>query len=363
MNKLIRAATFIGLGITVIGLLVAPGRIWPNILIAANYLTHLSLSALFLIAVLYVTKAGWGVAIRRIPEAMSVSLIWAFLLMLIVAFGAQNLYEWTHKDIVNLDHLLALKSGWLNPTFFTVRIFVYFLLWLSFGWLLIRNSRLQDIDGDISKTSSNIRISALFLAVFAVTLSLSSWDWLMSLEPHWYSTIFSAYIFAGMFLTGISATIIFAVIMKRKGLFNGKEEWRIDGINLYSSNVTKKHFHDLGKLLFAFSSFWAYLWFCQYMLIWYANIPEETIYFVKRRVEGWDAFFFMNLILNWIIPFDLYIAVMPVFSNFPVMTLWELGPMLFILSLFTWTTFTLFETAPSIPIKDPLLQESLGKED
>ena len=240
-------------------------------------------------ALLYVTSAGWGTALRRLPEAM-VALIPAGMLGIFMVFAGQpSLYPWT-ADHANANHSAsAFTATWLKWPFFLLRAGVYFGLWYLLANALVRNSRRQDIVGDLDLTQRNVRLSALFLVVFSVTFWLASDDWIMSLDQGWSSTIFGAYNFAGMFQAGLAAVIVLAVWLHRLGPFRHV--------------LTEEHRHDLGKLLFAFSTFWAYIWFCQYMLIWYVNNPEETSYYIRRLEGAWQPLVFVNVILNWVVPF------------------------------------------------------------
>ncbi len=390
-EKALRAGVLLGGAGFVAGLLWAPDRIWPAFLIAVTYLVHLGLAAAFFLAVQNTTKAGWSVLLRRVPEAMTASLAWAALLVPMLLFGVHELYSWTHEDAFTGAHAwMAGKKAWLNLPFFSVRTFLYFAAWLLPAALLVRNSRLQDDDGLIIHTVRNRKVSAIFLFLFAITVSAASFDWLMSLEPEWYSTIFGAYVFAGLFLTGSAATTIVVILLRRKGSFRKSKFCRFDHLGEIApeeSLISPAHLHDLGKLVFAFSSFWAYLWFCQFMLIWYTNMPEESLYFARRMRGGWETFFWINVALNWVIPFfglmsrtfkrderilllvslsvllghwvDLYVMVQPVFFDRPVLGLWELAPMCGVAALFLLTTFVRLRAVPLIPLRDPLVEESV----
>jgi hypothetical protein len=243
-----------------------------------------------------------------------------------------------------------------------------------FSYAIVRTSRRQDTDGDVSHTRKNIRLSAGFLAVFAISFSFAGVDWFMSLEPHWYSTIFGVYHFAGLILGGLAMITILAIWLERRGPLRGI--------------LTKEHLHDLGKLLFAFSTFWMYIWFCQYMLIWYANIPEETSYFTSRVRGFWWPVFLLNFLLNWAVPFvvllsvrakrnsstllevcwtilagrwvDLYLMIFPpLVGEYPVFGVWELGFLLGSGGLFGLVLFKALRSASLVPVNDPYLAESL----
>lgn len=372
--KILRAIAILGGVIFILGLFFAPERIWPNVLLANYYLLGLGLAGVFFIAIQYVSNAGWAAAIRRVPEAMTSVLPVAAVLMLLMIFGIHTLYHWSHESVVAQDHLLQAKSGWLNTPFFIVRIVVYFGLWILFTLFMVRFSRKQDENGDISYTKKNVRLSAIFLVVFPLTFSLACFDWIMSLEPHWFSTIFAIYNFSGLFLNGIAALTFIVILLRRWGVLQGI--------------VTESHLHDLGKLLFAFSTFWMYIWFSQYILIWYANIPEEVIYFTRRETGSWFTFGFLNLAFNWVFPFillisakakknegllfkacmivmvghwiDLFWMILPPFmTNISFVGIWDIGPVAGAIALFFLITFRSLSRGNVIPINDPYLSESL----
>jgi hypothetical protein len=188
-----------------------------------------------------------------------------------------------------VSHALHAKAVWLNPSFFLARALVVLVLWMALASLL--RDRLAALDRRPSAEANRAfaRASVLFLLLLAPTLSAASWDWAMSLEPEWYSTMFSVYIFSGTFLGGIAAVAVLAIWLDRRGLLGRR--------------LAPETLHDLGKLLFAFGTFWAYIWFCQYLLIWYSNLPEETPYFARRLTGGWTLLFWLNPVLNFGVPF------------------------------------------------------------
>jgi len=266
-------------------------RAWSTILVNQFYFVSIALGGTFLIAVQYVSNASWGTGLRRIPEAMTAYLPTALLLGLVMVMGIGSLYHWSHQEAVATDELLRHKLIYLNIPGFIGRMIFFIGIWILFSKLIVRNSRQQDITGDRVHTKRNVKYSAIFIPVFALTYTFASYDWMMSLEPHWFSTIFSIYTFSSLFLHGVGMVTLIVLILLASGYLKGV--------------VNENHLHDLGKLIFAFSTFWAYCWFCQYMLIWYANIPEETAYFLNRHEGKWFAIFIINLFLNWIVPFFL----------------------------------------------------------
>ncbi|MBI5473784.1 MAG: hypothetical protein HY961_15715 [Ignavibacteriae bacterium] len=367
-------ASMAGVAITIAGLFIAPERTLPNILLANYYLLGLGLAGVMFIALLYVSNAGWATAIRRVPEAMTSVLPISALVMIALLLGVHTLYEWSHESVVAKDHLLQAKSGWLNVPFFAIRTVVYLAIWLGFAYAIVRASRAQDAAEGLHSTITNRKLSAAFLVVFALTFTVASMDWIMSLQPHWFSTIFAIYNFCGLFLNGIATMTVIVILLRRWGPFE-----RI---------INESHLHDLGKLVFAFSTFWMYIWFSQYILIWYANIPEEVRYYTQREQGGWLPLTIINVVFNWLIPFltllpiwtkksegvllrvcilimlahwvDLFWMILPPFmAESPTVFLWEVGPMLAAVSGFFLLVFRALARYNLVPVNDPMLQESL----
>jgi hypothetical protein len=270
------------------GVVLAPPRAWANWLLVSYYLLSLGLGSAVLVALLYVTGAAWGVALRRVPEAMTALLPAAALGLGLVLLVYPHLYPW-FDPAQGRDSLSPFQRVWLTRPFFLLRSLVYLTVWITFAFAMVRTSRRQDQTGAAGLTARNVSLSALFLVVFAVTCWLAGTDWIMSLEPHWSSTIFGVYNFAGIFLSALAAVSLAAVALYWQGPFR--------------SILTPQRLHDLGTLLFAFSSFWMYVWFCQYLLIWYVNQPEESVYFWRRQQGGWQTLFLLNVVLNWGVPF------------------------------------------------------------
>lgn len=363
-----------GSAVVAAGLVLEPHRIWPNLLLAGFYVVGVGLAAGLLVALSYISNAGWLTAIRRVPEAMASNVYVGGLWMILLLVGAHSLYEWSHADVVAADELLQKKQFLLNVPFFSVRSIAYVVLWSVCTSLLVRTSLRQDETGDVGLTLQNRSIAAVFTVVFTLTFWIASMDWIMSLEPHWYSTIFGVYNFSGTFTAGVAAVTIAVIVLRRRGYL--KEFVRDD------------HLHDLGKLLFAFSTFWMYIWFSQYLLIWYANIPEETIYFIRREEAGWGTFTILLLLFRWVIPFivlmprsakrnegillrisivilighwiDLFWMIFPPFMpGNPSFGIWEVGPLILGVGLVCLVTAKSLFRARLIPAKDPMLVESL----
>jgi hypothetical protein len=350
----------------------APDRVWPNVLLVSYYLLALGLAGIVFEALQYVSGAGWSVGLRRVPEAMIAVMPIAAVGLGLVFVAKPSLYPWADASVTEASP--PLRRDWYNRPFFLARAAVYIATWLVLGIALVRTSRRQDQDHAIAHTRTNIRLSAIFLVVFGVTFWLASSDWLMSLEPEWSSTMFAVYQFAGLFLAGLAGVILLAAWLRRLGPFR--------------QVLTREHVHDLGKLLFGFSTFWMYLWLFQYLLVWYVNNPEETVYFTRRLNGVWGPLFVLNIVLNWGIPFlvllpkatkqhigvlvavsvvvlagrwlDLYLAILP-YAGEPTPTTfaWELGLLAGVAGLFALVFFAALGKAAVIPVGDPFLSESL----
>ncbi|MDE3168209.1 MAG: hypothetical protein KGN36_20570, partial [Acidobacteriota bacterium] len=248
-----------------VGLVLAPERAWASLMMVSFWLVAMGLTGGFFVGLQYACGAGWAVAFRRVPEAMTAALPAGAAGLFIVFLAHPDLYPW----MAHPGESAGFHAFWLNRPFFLLRAVIYFAIWLGFSSYLIRNSRRQDEDGSLKYTRRNIKVSVAYMVVFALTFWLASVDWIMSLEPEWTNTIFGIYNFAGMFVAGVAAIILLVLWLKRSAPLR--------------DFVNDEHLHDLGKLLFAFSTFWMYIFFSQYMLIWYADITEETVYFILRQ--------------------------------------------------------------------------------
>jgi len=363
----------------VAGLVVAPARIWPGILLVSLYLVGMGLAGIFFVALQYAAGATWSVAFRRVPESLASVLPVGALGLAAVFLLHPAVYPWWSGLPGEAEGAQAFKAIWLSPVFFLARAAVYLIAWMLFAAAIVRNSRRQDADGNAAHTLRNVRLSVAFFPVFAVTVCLASFDWIMSLEPKWYSTIFGVYNFAGLFTGGLAGIIVLVVLLCNLGP---------RGMGPLHGVASPEHLHDLGKLLFGFCTFWMYIWFAQYMLIWYANIPEETTYYVARLRGLWAPLFVLNVCLNWVVPFlvllpqgtkraprvivkvalvvlagrylDLYLMVMPPFAGAsPVFGLWELAPVVLGGGVLALVVLRTLASAAIIPQRDPLLANSL----
>lgn len=276
-------------------------RLKANFWINNLFFTGLAVIGLFWVAIQYAAQAGWSAGFQRVPIAMASWLPIAGVLMLVTwLLSNHDLFHWTHEYLYNkeladgsvnpqYDPIIAGKKGYLNTIFYLARMVVFFGIWILFFVLLRNKMKEEDLHGGTSYWYTMRKYSAIFLVLFAVTSSMAAWDWVMSIDPHWFSTLFGWYVFASWWVSGIAAITLIVVLLREYG---------------YLKIVTENHLHDLGKFLFAFSIFWTYLWFSQFLLIYYANIPEESIYYIERlSSDFYSPIFFINLFLNFLFPF------------------------------------------------------------
>ena len=257
------------------------------------YFLSISLGGLFFVALQHITRAGWSVTVRRVAELLAGNMFCLALLFLpivaAVLLGNTNLYPWTDPKAVAGDELLRHKAPYLNLPFFGIRCVFYFTVWWLLGRFFLVRSVQQDYTGDPSLTLRMERLSPIAMLLFAATVSFASFDWLMSLQPQWFSTIFGVYYFSGCVVGLLAALILLVMLLQATGRL--------------TASITAEHYHDLGKLLLAFVIFWGYIAFSQYMLIWYANIPEETAWYLVRQTGSWKWVTVLLLFGHLLIPF------------------------------------------------------------
>lgn len=357
-----------------VGLFYDAQEIWSGFLLGFSYVTGVALAGGVFVSVLYLTSARWGVAMRRIPEAMIGTLPWLAALGVVLLFGVSSLYPWSHDHVIDHSPLVAHKTGWLNTGFFAVRMVLYFVVWIWISRRIISSSRSQDADGERSHSAANLKNGALFMAAFAITFSLASVDWIQSLEPEWFSTIYALLTAGGAIGAGLAVVMIVCVLLRASGPLRGV--------------VTDDHLDDLGKVAMSFALFWGYIWYCQYMLIWYTNMPEEALHHIAREAGGWAVLTPANIFLNFVIPFvalmpkrarrsggvvlrvafvmlvghalDLFILINPPMQTAgPSIGIWHLAPMIGIGCLFIELLLRKLAEAPLVPMRDPFLHESL----
>ncbi len=365
------------------GILIDPQRTWANYLIDSYFFISLAIGAMFFLAIQYITQSGWSSMFNRVPEAMGSYLPYAGVLMLIfIIFGSHSIYHWTHHSAVESDVLLQHKSPYLNLPFFIIRFVVIFGAWISLMVLLRRLSLKQDIAGGLTNFHKSEYYSKVFIFVLALTFSLGTFDWIMSIDAHWFSTLFAIKNFISAFLHGSAVVALIVILLYQQGYF---------------PKLNKAHLHDFSKYMFIIGIIWAYMWFTQYLLIWYANMPEETVYYQTRISSEWRVLFYGNVVLNWLFPFlflmlnkiadnkyallftaavlmvgmwvDLYVQIMPgstMSDTSPMglnsIGLVEIGTFLGFLGVFTFAVSRSLSKANLIPVKHPYLEESLMHE-
>jgi hypothetical protein len=290
----------IGVVTIIFGLITDHKTAWASYLIATYYFLSLAIGGAFFLVLQSISQSGWSSAFKRVAEAMMSYIPFAALFFLLLWFGMRDLYQWTHSDVVSADPVLQHKSSFLNIPFFFVRMILYFVLWIVFARKL-RQISLQEDTLDPSDSKGIMVLfgktelySKIFIFILAITFSLSAIDWIMSVDVKWYSTIFALKNMVAAFLHGISILTLIVFILVKKGYF---------------PFFNKYHLHDFARYIFMFSIIWGYFWFAQFMIIWYGNIPEETVYFSERWKEGWKVLFFLEIGLNWFIPFMVLLPV------------------------------------------------------
>ena len=351
-----------------------PHRAWGSYLIGFFFFVSLALAGSFFVALQYLTSAGWSVSVRRIPEAMTAFLIPGAVLGGGVILGAHHLYHWTQDEAMKSDLVLLHKAPYLNLSRMALSAIVVFVVWIGLSSWITSNSRRQDHTGAARLTRRNAVLSAVFMVLFALSYSVASIDWLMSLDPHWFSTIWAPYMFSILMQVGMAFIALTTVLLRRTG--------KLDGF------VSDHHIHDLGKLTFAFTVFWAYIAFSQFLLIWYANLPEETTFFIERFHHGWGYVSVALPIVKFVIPFlvllpktakhrpavlvpvalwiiaatflELWWIVGPVVSHHGLSVPWmELVVFVGFLGVFAVAFLWALSRHELVPIKDPRLSESI----
>lgn len=353
---------------------------WAALYVACIFFMLISVGVLAFYAIQYAAQAGWSPILFRVMEGITAYLlpgsIIFFVLLVAAGMHFNHLFVWMDPEVVNpesvkFDKLIFLKKGWLNVGRFLGTAAIILIVWNYVRFKFVKNSIAQDSAEDNAPYKRNFKLAAFFLVFFIVSESIMSWDWVMSVDPHWYSTLFGWYVFASFFVSGITVIAMITLYLKSKG---------------YLENVNTSHIHDLAKFMFGISIFWTYLWFSQFMLIWYSNIPEEVTYFVTR-IEHYKLPFFGMLALNFIFPLlilintdfkrltwivvmagivilfghyiDFFNMIMPAtvgdqwFIGIP-----EIGALMFFLGLFIFVVFSALTKAPLVAKGNPLIEES-----
>lgn len=363
-------------------------RIFASLWVNNVFFTGIGIIGLFFVAIQFAAQAGWSAPINRIPLAIGHWIPIAGVLMLVSWFVVKgDVFHWTHTDLYKPiseggDKIIQGKSVlWFwpmamgtFPVFYIARMVVFFGLWYMFFTWIKKEMLAQDIDGDVEHWYSARKSSAIFLIIFAVSSSIAAWDWVMSIEPHWFSTMVGWYVFASWWVTGLAMITLIVAGLKDAG---------------YLKQVNANHLHDLGKFCFAFSIFWTYIWFSQFLLIYYANIPEETVFFVQRlRTPPYAWIFYANLFLNFVLPFLLFMTrdakrhmsmlkvVCPIiiighwFDFYNMITpgvmhshggvgFLEIGLTMLFIAIFLYVVLGALAKAPLVAKHDPLMEESM----
>lgn len=363
-------------------------RLFTTLWMNNIYFVGIGIIGLFFVAIQYAAQAGWSVGVKRIGLAFGNWLPIAGILTLVLFFVVKHdVFHWTHEylydaDGEQFDKIISKKApffywplhGGEFPVFYIARMVIFFGMWYWFFIIIKRNIEGEDLNGGTSYWFKNRSISAWFLVFFAVSSSVSAWDWVMSIDTHWFSTMFGWYVFASWWVTGLAAITLVAAFLKDAG---------------YLKVVNENHLHDLGKFCFAFSIFWTYIWFGQFLLIYYANIPEETTYFIERMKNSpYSWIFYLNLIVNFVLPFLLFMTrdakrqistlklVCPIiivghwFDFYNMVTpgvmqhdggigFMEIGTALIFLSVFLLVALSSLTKLPLYGKNDPMLQESI----
>jgi hypothetical protein len=348
---------------------------WAAFYVAALFFMLISLGVLAFYAIQNVAQAGWSPILFRVMEALTSYLvpgsIIVYVLLVLSSAHINHLFIWMDPEVVKEDHLIAAKSGYLNIPFFLIRAAFYMIGWNLYRFYSRKNSLAQDNAGNNLNYKKNFKISAAFLAFFLVSESMMAWDWIMSVDPHWYSTLFGWYVFASFFVSGITVIALTTLYLKSQG---------------YLEHVNTSHIHDLVKFMFGISVFWTYLWFSQFMLMWYADIPEEVTYF-KTRIDNYNLPFFGMVVMNFVFP--ILILINTDFKRIPwIITMagtvilcghyldfhnmifpgtvgdqWfigvsEISSILFFAGLFIYVVFSTLAKEPLLPKGNPLIEES-----
>lgn len=348
---------------------------WAALYVAAFFFFMIALGVLAFYAIQRAAQAGWSPLLFRVMEGITAYLvpggIIVFVILALSVAHMNHLFVWMDPEVVAHDKLLQGKAGFLNGTFFLIRAAVFLGGWILYREYSRKLSLAQDESNDDSNFKLNFRISAAFLVFYLISESMMSWDWIMSVDPHWFSTLFGWYIFASMFVSGITVIAMVTIYLKSRG---------------HLPDVNDSHIHDLAKFMFGISIFWTYLWFSQFMLIWYSNIPEEVTYYVTR-IADFNLPFFGMVAMNFVFPLlllmnsdfkrvnwfvimtgivilaghylDIFNAIMPAtvgdqwFIGIP-----EIGSILFFAGLFIFFVFRALTKAPLQPKRNPFIEES-----
>ena len=356
----------------IIGFFTDSQRTWANYLLNNYYFVSIAIGAAFFIGIQYIAQAGWSAAFKRIPEAMTAYLPFAAVFFLLLFFGMHSLYHWSHEGIAETDELIAHKQPYLNLPFFFIRVIVFFGLWILMTRLIRKISIREDVEGGLSYFYKSEQYSKILIFIIAISFTLFAIDMLMSLEAHWFSTLYAAKSFISAFYHGSTIITLIVIILHRIG---------------HMKMLNNSHLHDFSRYIFMLAIIWGYFNFSQFMLIWYGNIPEETTFFVHRWHGAFKIMFFANILINWFLPFivlmprktsrskpvlvpvililmagqymELYYDIWPAVLEDAKFGLLEIGTFVGYLGLFALVTATALSKANLVPKNHPYLEESV----
>lgn len=364
----------IGIGILsmIAGFVTNPDRAWANYLLNNYYFVSLAIGAAFFGAIQYITQSGWSSAFKRIPEAMASYVPVAAIFFVLIYFGMHSLFHWSHNGITTTDALLAHKAPYLNIPFFFVRVALFFGLWIFMIRLLRKISLREDAEGGMTHFYNSEKYSKVIIFIIAISFTLFAIDMIMSLQPHWYSALFAAKSFIAAFLHASTVITLIVIILNKIG---------------HLPMLNRSHLHDFSRYIFMLAIIWGYFNFVEFMLIWYGNIPEETVFYVNRSHGAFGVLFFANIIINWFIPFlflmprmtsrskvfllpviiimmvgqytELYYYIWPSVLHEAKFGILEIGTYLGFLGLFALVVSNTLSKANLIPKNHPYLEESL----
>ncbi len=365
------ALMVVGVISLILGFIVDVDRTWPIFLLNNYYFLSLTIGATFFIAIQNITQSGWAVLFKRIPEAIGAYIPVSGILMLGLILGVTSIYDWTEHHAA-VESVAEAKYAFLNIPFFIVRIFFYFIIWIGMIYLLRRESLREDLEGGLDHFRRSEFYSKIYIFLLAVTFSMATFDWIMSIDEHWFSTIFALKNFVAAFYHGTAMIALIVILLNENG---------------YLKLLNKSHLHDFSRYIFMLGILWIYFWFSQYLLIWYANIPEETIYYVTRMEGNWIILFIANIVINWFIPFivllstkadrskktlkiicilliigqwiDLYLQIVPNSSEVLNIGFIEIGTFIGFIGLFAFVIGKSLSMASLIPKNHPYLEESM----
>ncbi|MDY0103730.1 MAG: hypothetical protein RBS07_12420 [Lentimicrobium sp.] len=363
-----------GVGLAVIAYSFAadPARAWANLLLNNYLFLSIAIGASFFIAIQYISQSGWAVMFKRVPEALMAFIPYAAVIMLLLFFGMHSLYHWTHEDALATDPLIQHKAPFLNVPFFFIRMIIFFISWIIMTRLIRKASLNEDKLGGRTFFEKSELYSKIYIFILAITFSFATFDWIMSIDVHWFSTIFALKNFVAAFLHGLATVVLIVIILHQKGHYK---------------ELNKSHLLDFSRYIFMLCIIWGYFAFSQFMLIWYGNIPEETEYFAFRWHHGFKIIFYVNFFINWFVPFvlllpqvlnknikvvqgvavllivgqylDLYEQIIPGILHNPIFGIPEIGFFIGFAGLFVYIFARALSSVPLIPKNHPYLDESL----